>query len=362
MTPRRLDYIDALRGFAVTGVVASHLRPLFPDLHWRLGKVLELGAHGVQLFFVASALTLMLSWHARNDGTLPFYLRRVFRIAPMFWLATALYGGMHAAGIWPDGGSTPFGIATTLFFLHGWSPETINLVVPGGWTIGVEMTFYAVFPAIAAAIASLPRAIAFVIGSALLAIGANTEALRLLAATDPHLLGFFVYYWFPNSLQVFAWGCLTYHLLRFAPTSKVWSGVLLTGAGFLSAYCAWWPVAWFPTWTDPLSREPLTGMASLLLALALAASDISWLTNRVSCFVGRVSFSAYLVHFLVVAPIAFYCGPFHAGSWWSIPLFLAVLIAVLSVTIWLSSLTYRFIERPCIQAGSRFVQRWALPS
>jgi peptidoglycan/LPS O-acetylase OafA/YrhL len=98
------------------------------------------------------------------------------------------------------------------------------------------------------------------------------------------------------------------------------------------------------------------------LALALPRTNMPWLVNRVSCFIGRVSFSAYLVHFLVVAPFAFYCGPIRVGPWWSIPLFLALLTAVLGVTVWLSALTYRFIERPCIQAGSRFVQRLALSS
>ena len=32
-----------------------------------------------------------MSWHARSDGTYPFYIRRLFRIAPMFWLAIPFY-------------------------------------------------------------------------------------------------------------------------------------------------------------------------------------------------------------------------------------------------------------------------------
>ena len=359
MTPRRLAYIDALRGFAVTGVIASHVKNLFPDMHWRLIKLFELGGHGVQLFFVASALTLMLSWHVRNDGAAPFYLRRLFRIAPMFWLATALYGGLNAGGLWPDGGSDPLSVLATLFFVHGWTSDTINLVVPGGWTIGVEMTFYAVFPLIAASVTTLRRAVAFAIASAVLAVLANTIAIRLLPSVDPSKLGFFVYYWFPNSLQAFALGCLTYHMLRFAPTKRPAAAALLAGSGFLAIYCAWWGPAWYPTLDQPLSRALLTSVASMLLALALAKTSMPWLVNQVSCFVGKVSFSAYLVHFLVVVPTGFYLGAIHTGTPVSLALFGVLMAAVMGVTVAISAITYRFIERPCIQAGTRFIQaRW----
>lgn len=267
-----------------------------------------------------------------------------------------LYRGLNAAGLWPDGGSDLFGVATTLLFVHGWTPDTINLVVPGGWTIGVEMTFYAIFPLIAAMVTTLPRAIGFLIASVMLSVVANTAALHLLASVEPGKLGFFVYYWFPNSLQVFAFGCLTYHMLRYAPASKAGSAVLLTCAGVVALYCAWWSVPWYSSSEFLLSRGPLTGFASLLLALGLARTSNPWLVNRVTCYVGKVSFSAYLVHFLVVFPIAQYFGPFHANSLVSLALCAVFLAFVMGVTVCLSALTYRFIERPCIQAGNRFIR------
>jgi peptidoglycan/LPS O-acetylase OafA/YrhL len=356
MAPRRLDYIDALRGIAVTGVIVSHVKTQFPDMHWRILKVMELGAHGVQLFFVASALTLMLSWNARQDGAAPFYLRRLFRIAPMFWLATALYGSLNAAGLWPDGGSDLTGIVTTLLFIHGWTPETINLVVPGGWTIGVEMTFYAAFPLIATTITTLPRAILFLAAACGLAAIANSAAQHLMTATPPQALAFFVYYWFPNALPVFACGCLAYHLRRWAPVDRGAAVPLLGITVLLLLYCAWWPLPWFPTLGGLMSRSLLTGFVSVVLALSLAGPRMPWLVNRGTCFVGKVSFSAYLLHFLIVLPLTDYLGPIHASRTMSVVLFAASLTAVMGVTVWLSSLTYRFIERPCIQAGNRLIR------
>jgi exopolysaccharide production protein ExoZ len=88
---KRLAWIDALRGYAIIGVLAVHV-----------GGVTE-GARGVQLFFVASAIALLHSWHTHKDSVRRFYTRRLFRIAPMFWLAIPTFFWLstltHAANI-----------------------------------------------------------------------------------------------------------------------------------------------------------------------------------------------------------------------------------------------------------------------
>ena len=50
------------------------------------------GKYGVQLFFIASAFTLFLSRHRRSEvGNKNFFIRRFFRIAPMYYLGIILY-------------------------------------------------------------------------------------------------------------------------------------------------------------------------------------------------------------------------------------------------------------------------------
>ncbi len=80
---------------AILGVILVHssqsVAPTNVTLLWFMGE----GARGVQLFYVASALTLCMSWVARSSHeTFPirnFYIRRFFRIAPMFYLAILSY-------------------------------------------------------------------------------------------------------------------------------------------------------------------------------------------------------------------------------------------------------------------------------
>src|SRR5271167_4323229 len=86
----RYAYIDAVRGYAILMVIAVHTSHYF-DLPAPLATVFAQGARGVQLFFVASALALCFSWTARKESAKSFYARRLFRIAPMFWLAIIVF-------------------------------------------------------------------------------------------------------------------------------------------------------------------------------------------------------------------------------------------------------------------------------
>jgi peptidoglycan/LPS O-acetylase OafA/YrhL len=88
-------------------------------------------------------------WERRKDEFAPtrkFYIRRGFRIAPAFWFAMIFYTCLKVLS--PKGlgdvGALDFGL--TALFLHSFSVHAINLVVPGGWSIAVEMSFYVIFP------------------------------------------------------------------------------------------------------------------------------------------------------------------------------------------------------------------------
>src|ERR1700733_9049273 len=106
MPPPRYAYIDALRGYAILLVIAVHSSQYFTNLSPNVTALANQGARGVQLFFVASAMTLTMSWTARHDGPKAFYIRRFFRIAPMFYLSIPLFlylNGFGANLSAPDG-------------------------------------------------------------------------------------------------------------------------------------------------------------------------------------------------------------------------------------------------------------------
>jgi peptidoglycan/LPS O-acetylase OafA/YrhL len=58
-TANKLAGIDATRGWAIFLVIAVHSLGLVPDLPWPAVRVISFGWYGVQLFFIASAFTLL---------------------------------------------------------------------------------------------------------------------------------------------------------------------------------------------------------------------------------------------------------------------------------------------------------------
>jgi peptidoglycan/LPS O-acetylase OafA/YrhL len=147
----RFRTLDFLRGVAILGVISVHAALTFPTPGNQLNFVLSYGMYGVQLFYLISAITMCLMWEQRAGERSPvkkFYIRRFLRIAPLFWLAIPIYLSVNGFGpsYWAPNGIGMMQIVLTALFLHGLWPDAINSVVPGGWSIAVEMTFYLIFP------------------------------------------------------------------------------------------------------------------------------------------------------------------------------------------------------------------------
>ena len=113
------------------------------------------GQMGVQLFFIASAFTLCLSHEKRKIekySLTNFYIRRFFSIAPLYYLGITLYfiieitKGFVSHDI-NDSQYSLVNVLANVFFVNGFYPPANNNIVPGGWSIGTEFAFYAIFPA-----------------------------------------------------------------------------------------------------------------------------------------------------------------------------------------------------------------------
>jgi len=156
MRPNKLLFVDSMRGWAILMVIACHQAQQF-HLAGPLKLLTSYGQTGVFLFFLASAFTLSNSATLRSDESHAirnFFIRRYFRIAPLYYLGIAFYAALvplfpgHAAG-WTN--VSALSLWTNLALIHGLFPKAFNGVVPGGWSIGTEWIFYAIFPALFAA-------------------------------------------------------------------------------------------------------------------------------------------------------------------------------------------------------------------
>lgn len=297
--PGRLASLDLLRGLSILGVIAVHTAAAIPTGIGSLDSILAAGRFGVQLFFFVSAYTMCYMWHKREGEIAPirrFYLRRFLRIAPLFWLAIAVYFVLSQRSL--QASWTQLLLSST--FLHGFSPQAINAIVPGGWSIAVEMSFYAFFPLLIISFGKrrhlyLLLAIAiwisytFIVRSLLLSLLSNPAI-----GTSPATSREFLYLIFPNQAPVFLLGCYLYHLLAARQIPSRFEQLLL-GSWLAFSLAA-----------GLISGEGHLGFAAVYLGLGAAV----YATVRSRAHLaplqalGRQSYAIYLSHFCILAVVA----------------------------------------------------------
>jgi peptidoglycan/LPS O-acetylase OafA/YrhL len=365
-------YIDCVRGYAILLVIATHVTDVFIELPYPVRRLTQTGWFGVQMFFLASAMTLLMSWHGElgKKGSVSigaFYLRRFFRIAPAYYAAGVLY-----LFVFPPISFDAGQALRALSFLNAWHPAWMSttgnwIVVPGGWSIGVEFSFYVVFPLGAALVTGLRRAVVAVICAVGFGVIANLLALGVLSQTHGVTqTGNFLFFWFPNQASVFACGFVLYFLLyRHTTVSFAVQKILQRRAGVIAClsillFCVLpyiqqghflgdWPIV-------PAGQLVCVPMMLFIMALSTHRTIF---VNRAVAAMGNVSFSAYLVHFalidLVVTRLAWF-DPTMSGIN-AILGFATLYFLIVVMTFAVASVTYRTIEKPMIDLARRIQRR-----
>lgn len=343
-TPR-LEAVDSLRGIAATGVVIVHSLAMFdlgPTGVTGIGYLVL----GVPLFFVISAFSMSLAYDG-GIGTAAawkrYALRRFFRIAPLFYVMLAVWlVYYHHLG-------SPFGgigkLLNNLTFVFG---VTQDGIVPAGWSIGIEMCFYAIFPLLL-----LRRDIPSALLLLALSLGAAWLANRPQAEAEPY------HYWTHvlTNAPYFAAGLLAWrvHLTMRGGTSAAVRHLLL-GAGVATAASM---VAWGPvidaaqTYSLPVPVSLVAGwsLAFFLIVLSQSLGATALLDNRVTRFLGKISYSLYLSHPFVIYATGI---PLVVKGWLGGPaLGLAVPLVTLALAVPVALALYHLIERPFMSLGRR---------
>lgn len=347
-------YIDNIRGIAILMIILKHSAREIEGISVALRALSDYGQMGVQLFFLTSAFTLCLSYERRiaeRYATSNFYIRRFFRIAPLYYIAILLYFCVATATGQTDSGYgypiyAPGNVLANLLFVHGFYEPANNNVVPGGWSIGTEMAFYAVFPLIAH-LAQRLRAwhwkMVWVLPAAGVAIAQGFNLLVLFSAGSSLSNNNFVYFSIFNQIPVFMLGiALFYSKVSLRPRSNTFAFVGLT----LVTISLWLlPVDYL------LSVVPFVAGLSFVFLFSLFR-QLKWMSCEVVGRIGVCSYGMYITHFLFAWYLPQYVlVPLLGGR--ILPDILFWLTAVLAVLLSyaLSQLLYRVAEAPAIGLG-----------
>jgi len=353
---KKYDFVDTLRGYAILGVILVHSAEWISPHSSVLKLIMSSGATGVQLFYIASAMTLCMSLDVRSarEGSplRNFFIRRFFRIAPLFYLAIIAYTWLYGFSerYWAPNGVKWWFIPLTALFLHGTHPETVTSVVPGGWSIAVEMAFYVMLPFLFRRLRTVGSLVLFCV----LALVANRLAALVVPvllsgyypSSQQYLVSNFTYLSLLGQLPVFAIGMLTFRFWKHLRGRRD----LLLSCGLLAcAMLLFFALLSVETFMSIIPQHVLYGVAFAVLSLALALYRLPIVINPIIVWLGRLSFSMYLSHFAVItmlekSEVARFLpqGDLSSG--------LAFGIVVL-LTACLSFVTYHCIERPGISLG-----------
>jgi exopolysaccharide production protein ExoZ len=335
----RLPFLDALRGYAILGVIIVHAEQVAPLSSPLAEKYAQHGNRGVQLFFLVSAVSIAMAWHARADAYWRFLVRRLFRLLPALVIA--------AIGYTTIGGTHPkwWHTALTLTFLNGWHPSAADSAVPGAWSLSSEMMFYLSVPVLAISIRSLRSAAIWLVcaQAVFTAMAASPWVLDFWNAANPEGIGYPNETWLGispiPSARWFIIGWATYLVTRKYSLSRGASQGLLCIA-LVCLILA--PVS--PSWT--LHEVALMfGLPSALYAMSRGAG--SFLDNAPMRWLGTISYSMYLWHFLFV---------WRLGTYFREPSFLLLFGCTLALSIACASITYLLIEVPGIRLGATLLR------
>lgn len=353
---KKLDYVDAIRGLAILGVIMTHASG---DTAWPgvISNAVNSGARGVQLFFLASAFTLFLSFENRTGKEASpvrnFFIRRFFRIAPMYYIGICYYLFQDGLGprFWLGDapGISTLNILSNLTFLNGFNPYWITSVVPGGWSIAVEMTFYLVLPFLFSKIKNITQAVNFLTISVILRFIFHVMLKRFPLIGDARLWEDYLFIYFPNQLPVFSLGIIMYFIVMKKESLVAVSGKsLLILTGIILADLATGAHLLFPS-------HILFAIGFLLLGVTLSKYSFPLIVNPVITYIGKISFSMYIVHFAVLH----WFTEFNLVHLLQNNLlnYLAIFSLVTTVSILISSLFYNLVEVPFQNVGKSMIKK-----
>lgn len=357
---KKLDYVDALRGIAILGVMLVHTGGQF-GLIGTFSKIAGLGAKGVQLFYFISAFTLFLSYNNRKyQEQFPisnFYIRRFFRIAPLYYLAMIYY----IIKLYLDEGikTSLKEILLNFTFTHGFSPVYINHLVPGGWSIAVEMCFYVMVPLLMSKINNINKAVLFIFVSLLIRFIFLQYFELYPVSSNLDINNNYMYWYLPNQLPCFAIGILFYFIVAENITPKIKAmknnslGIIIV-ALLASLLCVIDQV--FIGWNF-FSWDLMFCLVFFVLAIVLSLNKMSFLVSKFATICGKYSYSMYITHFIVLFWIKKMDSKFHIVPNKTMFIFFSYYIIVVLVTILLSKMTYKIIELPTQLIGKNIINK-----
>ena len=321
--------IDGLRAIAVLAVVIFHLGvPGFDG-----------GYVGVDVFFVISGFLItgiILGKHERGEFSFSaFYGRRIRRLIPPLVVTVActvigaafLFTAYDMVLFARSAVAALFSVSNIVFFAESgyWDEASELKPLLHTWSLAVEEQFYLFWPALLAGLFALRRRLSLVAAMGTITVagfGLSVWYTRVDQAAAFYLLPFRVFQFSAGALAIWGAAWLANQESPRLANLALYCGLVLIG---ISVY-ALGDGSQFPGWVVSV---PTAGAALCLMAGAQAGPTnpaTTALTSPLALWLGRVSYSMYLVHWPLIALYRYQYG-MALGALEQLGLAVAILIA-----------------------------------
>lgn len=361
-TTTNISSLTPLRGIAALGVAVFHFQVyLLRFVTKDQSMLIDKGYLMVDLFFIMSGFLIM---HVYKEDFVQqitlkkfkkFILARFARIYPLhFFTLLLLIGLFLIKSIKPGGIYDPRAILSHVFLLHSFPLNSeLTWNVPS-WSIGAEWWAYILFPVLCLLLYRYTR-----LGVIFVILCIVASYILLLFYVPGHRiynadsLDITFDYGFLRGIAGFMTGMLLYLVYGFNWIKRIFNSDLICGAYILLVLFALHkgiPDIYF-----------VPGFSILILLLTINTGKISLaFNNRAFTFLGEISYSVYMIHFLLIIFIQMmlYTLGYRSHSESIMPFlkgfsFCLLYLLILGV---LSSISYHILEKPCRKYIN---QKWA---
>lgn len=366
----RLEELDSLRGLAALSVVFSHFKllllsdtmhdwaPLSRRVFISLAYPVSAGHEAVILFFILSGFVLSIpALNLQAQRYQVFVIRRIFRIylpylvalIPAIFGAMILHGQITKSSWFNQFWSNPVDwglVAQHILFIGRYDTDQFNNPI---WSLVYEMRISLVFPFLCAIALRVKPAQSLILAACMSGASALTCAL-LLANDQTRLLVYTLHY-----AALFIVGI--YVARQRGPIAQIFSRCSMhvkIGIALLSASLYVYGAFVCGIMAQKAGRPNLYHSEDWITALGASGVIVlslnsRWLSRvlhlRVVHSLGKMSYSVYLLHFIVLL----FCVHLLYGK---VPM-LGILGICLALVILASWGFYRWVEIPSIDLGRK---------
>ena len=356
--PNHIGRLDGLRSILAWWVVVAHALQWagikYQDMPESL-NFLFLGIIPVYGFMFLSGFVITHLIENKNEPYLPFLARRYFRLAPL--LVVCMVIGFFIELVLPRTNFFPEDlifqrILSHLTLMHGIFPDEIfpkeaSSFINPGWSISLEWQFYLLAPIFVSAFKG--NRVTLAITAAILAfsiyIGYQHDARKfsLLGETytfaKPSIIFSVLPYFLTGIIARLIWGRL---------------GGSIQGSALLFVVimiCS----LFFDVRDDTFMRWQVAPIMAASLYIVFASKDLiaKVLESAPLIFLGKISYSTYLLHYFIIALSATLLRPVVGSGW---ELFWWVMLVSVPGTLIASVIGYYLVEMPGNQAGRKLAK------